>query len=41
MGQELPDMIRVTVPDVGHAPSLDEPEAEAAIDKFLEQIDAG
>lgn len=28
----------VTVPDVGHAPTLDEPEAVAAIDKLLEHL---
>ena len=28
----------VTVPGVGHAPDLDEPEAVAAIDAFLDQL---
>jgi pimeloyl-ACP methyl ester carboxylesterase len=32
------DMKSVTVPDVGHAPTLDEPEATAAIDKFLAEV---
>ena len=35
MARELPALIRVTVPGVGHAPALDEPPAEAAIDQFL------
>ena len=28
----------VTVPDVGHAPALDEPEAAAGIDRLLERV---
>jgi pimeloyl-ACP methyl ester carboxylesterase len=32
----VPDLQSVTVPDVGHAPMLDEPEALAAIDRFLD-----
>lgn len=39
MAAEKPDLIQVTLPDVGHAPMLDEPEAETAIDDFLERID--
>lgn len=35
-----PDLIQVTVPGVGHVPSLDEPQAEQAIDEFLARIDA-
>ena len=35
MHEKLPDMKSVTVPGVGHAPMLDEPEALAAIDAFL------
>ena len=31
----------VTVPDVGHAPTLGEPEAAGAIDRLLARIDAG
>jgi pimeloyl-ACP methyl ester carboxylesterase len=31
-------MESVTVPDVGHAPTLDEPEAQAAIDRLLARI---
>jgi pimeloyl-ACP methyl ester carboxylesterase len=30
----------VTVPRVGHAPTLDEPEAQKAIDKLLKQVSA-
>lgn len=36
---EKPDLIQVTVPGTGHAPALDEAEAEQAIDDFLAQID--
>ena len=32
-------MESVTVPDVGHAPTLDEPEAQAAIDALLKRVD--
>ena len=35
MAAEKPDLVRVTVPRVGHTPSLDEPEARAALDAFL------
>jgi len=35
MGARNPEMKLVTVPRVGHAPTLDEPEARAAIDEFL------
>lgn len=35
MAAEKPDLRRVTVPRVGHTPSLDEPEARAALDAFL------
>ncbi|MHA1114450.1 MAG: alpha/beta fold hydrolase [Alphaproteobacteria bacterium] len=35
MAREKPDMTQVTVPGVGHTPSLDEPEARAALDAFL------
>ena len=34
------DMKSVTVPGVGHAPTLDEPEAVEAIDAFLASLDA-
>jgi pimeloyl-ACP methyl ester carboxylesterase len=35
MHEAVPDMKSVTVPGVGHAPMLDEPQAMAAIDAFL------
>lgn len=35
MGRSLPDISTVTVPGVGHAPTLAEPEAAAAIDAYL------
>lgn len=35
MKKERPDMACVTVPDVGHAPSLSEQEVEIAMDKWL------
>jgi pimeloyl-ACP methyl ester carboxylesterase len=38
---ENPAMEAVTVPRVGHAPTLDEPEAEAAIDRLLARVEAG
>jgi pimeloyl-ACP methyl ester carboxylesterase len=38
MVAENPAMESVTVPDVGHAPTLDEPEAAAAIDALLERV---
>ena len=38
MKAEVPEMESVTVPDVGHAPTLDEPEAQAAIDRMLARI---
>jgi pimeloyl-ACP methyl ester carboxylesterase len=40
MHEAAPRMKSVTVPDVGHAPMLDEPEAAAAIDQFLAALDA-
>ncbi|PSJ39571.1 alpha/beta fold hydrolase [Allosphingosinicella deserti] len=39
MVEENPDMEAVTVPRVGHAPTLDEPEAQAAIDRLLFRVD--
>jgi len=36
-----PALESVTVPGVGHAPTLDEPEAVEAIDRLLERIEAG
>ena len=38
MASEIPDVEVVTVPGVGHAPDLDEPEAVAAIDRLLERV---
>ena len=38
MKAENPDMESVTVPNVGHAPTLDEPEAVAAIDRLLQRV---
>ncbi|QPQ56015.1 alpha/beta hydrolase [Allosphingosinicella flava] len=38
MHARLPDMESVTVPNVGHTPLLDEPEAVAAIDRLLERV---
>lgn len=38
MREAAPDMKSVTVPDIGHAPMLDEPEAAAAIDGFLASL---
>jgi pimeloyl-ACP methyl ester carboxylesterase len=37
---ENPDMEAATVPNVGHAPTLEEPEAVAGIDRLLERIEA-
>ncbi|MBB4857522.1 pimeloyl-ACP methyl ester carboxylesterase [Novosphingobium chloroacetimidivorans] len=34
----LPDAEAVTVPDVGHPPTLSEPEAQAAIDRLLARV---
>ena len=39
MHEAVPDMKSVTVPSIGHAPMLDEPEAVAAIDGFLSGLD--
>ncbi|HWH22838.1 MAG TPA: alpha/beta hydrolase [Allosphingosinicella sp.] len=38
MEGEMPLMESVTVPGVGHAPTLDEPEAQAAIDRLLAKV---
>lgn len=38
MAAEMPQMESVTVPDVGHAPTLDEPEVQAAIDRLLKRV---
>jgi pimeloyl-ACP methyl ester carboxylesterase len=34
----LPRAEMVTVPGIGHAPILDEPEAEAGIDRLLKRV---
>lgn len=38
MQREHPKMVAVTVPNRGHAPTLDEPVSLAAIDRFLDSI---
>lgn len=38
MAQRLPDAEVLTLPGIGHAPTLDEPEARAAIDRLLARI---
>jgi pimeloyl-ACP methyl ester carboxylesterase len=38
MHAAAPDMKSATVPGVGHAPELNEPEAVAAIDEFLDKL---
>ncbi|MDG5748746.1 alpha/beta hydrolase [Qipengyuania sp. XHP0207] len=38
MQQRMPEARAVTVPRIGHAPTLDEPQARAAIDELLEQV---
>jgi hypothetical protein len=40
MQREKPDLERVTVGNRGHVPLLDEPEALAAIDRFLARIES-
>lgn len=40
MQAEVPNLTRVTVPNRGHAPYLDEPEARRAIDQFLDALPA-
>jgi pimeloyl-ACP methyl ester carboxylesterase len=39
MQREKPDLVRVTIPNRGHTPLLDEPESVAAIDGFLEGLE--
>jgi pimeloyl-ACP methyl ester carboxylesterase len=41
MARRLPGLDLTTVPDVGHAPALDEPESVAAIDRLLDRIKSG
>jgi pimeloyl-ACP methyl ester carboxylesterase len=38
MGDDMPKLTRVTVPGVGHVPTMEEPEAKQAIDAFLETV---
>ncbi|MFN3233089.1 MAG: alpha/beta fold hydrolase [Alphaproteobacteria bacterium] len=38
MAKRKPDLIRITVPNRGHVPLLDEPEALQAIDEFVAKI---
>jgi pimeloyl-ACP methyl ester carboxylesterase len=38
MEREVPDLASVTVPQTGHAPTLDEPQAIEAIDALLERL---
>ena len=38
MALEKPDLLCVTVPDKGHTPSLDEPQATEALDAFLRSL---
>jgi len=38
MAREKPDLVRVSVPGVGHTPSLEEPEVRAALDAFLARL---
>lgn len=38
MQRRAPDAIAATVPEVGHAPTLDEPEARTAVDALLARI---
>jgi pimeloyl-ACP methyl ester carboxylesterase len=38
MGENMPKLTRVTVPGVGHVPTMEEPVAKQAIDTFLETV---
>jgi pimeloyl-ACP methyl ester carboxylesterase len=38
MARRVPRLERVTLPRVGHSPTLDEPDCEAAIDRLLERV---
>lgn len=38
MAREKPDLVRVTVPGVGHTPTLEEPATRAALDGFLARL---
>jgi len=39
MAVAKPDLVQITLREIGHAPSLGEPEAEHAIDDFLARLD--
>ncbi len=39
MEAEHPDLEAVTVPGIGHAPTLDEPEVQAGIDRLLRRVE--
>ncbi len=39
MQAEHPDLEAVTIPRTGHAPTLDEPESQAAIERLLERVE--
>ncbi len=39
MAREKPDLVQLTLPGVGHVPTLEEPEAERAVDELLARID--
>lgn len=41
MAERMPRLRAVEVPRVGHAPTLEEPEALDALERYLEQFDAG
>ena len=38
MQKAAPDMRYAEIPDIGHAPMLDEPESKAAIFEFLRDV---
>ena len=39
MAEVKPDLVQVTVPGVGHVPSMEHPQVAAAIDAFLARVD--
>lgn len=41
MVRRMPGLALTVVPDVGHAPALDEPESVAAIDRLLDRVETG
>jgi pimeloyl-ACP methyl ester carboxylesterase len=38
MAEIKPDLMRVVIPHAGHTPTLNEPEARAAIDTLLDKV---